>query len=331
MKLEKRYEPIPPLVSWSKCLQRTESVLNDFFSVSSSMAELLANHFINAGGKRIRPALVILSGSVGGKITNKVIVLSAIVEAIHVASLLHDDVVDNGGTRRGEISVQANWNNKLAVMLADLILSRSLEFISGKVEDLPYIEEICNATYRMALGQLMEMEHAGDVDLTIKGYLEIIEGKTAALFSSCCKIGGIAGGAKKKVLDKLIKYGNNLGMAFQIQDDYLDYWGEEEELGKPVGNDLREGKVTLPLILAFQRLDEEQSVYIRYKVGNKSLSKKEFGKILSVLESAGIRDALTEVIGYYTMEAVSALSGLPDNRAIKGLRGLAEFLSGRSG
>ncbi|MCL5037483.1 MAG: polyprenyl synthetase family protein [Chloroflexi bacterium] len=322
---------VPPLAPWASVLQRTEKYLYDLFSADTGETRTLVNYLFDAGGKRIRPALVILSADVFGRVTGKVLALAAVMEAVHVASLLHDDVVDNGGTRRGHVAVRADWNNKVAVILADLILSRSMETVAREFRDVAFFKEIIKTTNCMAAGQLLEMENVGNSKLAIDEYLKVIEGKTAVLFSSCCRLGAMAAGAGKADIKKIAGYGLYLGMAFQVCDDYLDYWGNEEVLGKPVGNDLTEGKVTLPLILALEKVNDADKEFLKSMIGKKKMSRKSFRKVLRIMESVDVRKAVRGKADSYTAGALSMLSGLRGGKAVEGLKELAGFLAGRSG
>ncbi|HET9316606.1 MAG TPA: polyprenyl synthetase family protein, partial [Vicinamibacteria bacterium] len=199
-----------------------------------------------AGGKRIRPALVLLSCRLCGYRGDRAVLLAAVVEFLHAATLLHDDVVDEADRRRGRPSVNRRWGNDLAVLLGDFLYAKSIAMALSQ-DNLRILSLLSEATLRMVEGQLLEIQHCADLQVTPAEHIDIIRRKTAALFAACMRIGAILGDAGEARERALAGYGTSLGICFQMVDDLLDLTADEERLGKPVASDLREGKLTLPV------------------------------------------------------------------------------------
>lgn len=206
------------------------------------------------GGKRIRPALVLLSCRACGYGGERAILLAAVVEFIHSATLLHDDIIDEADERRGRRSVNRRWGNDLAVLLGDFLYSKSIAMALSQ-DNLRVLSLLSEVTLRMIEGQLLEIQHCADLQVTPIDYIDIIRRKTASLFSACARMGAILGEAGKLRTRALARYGENLGICFQMVDDLLDLTADPRRLGKPVASDLREGKLTLPAIFTLQRAD----------------------------------------------------------------------------
>ncbi|HIJ37858.1 MAG TPA: polyprenyl synthetase family protein [Rhodospirillaceae bacterium] len=222
----------------------------------------LAGHIIAAGGKRLRPMLTLASAKLCGHSGQRHIKLSACVEFIHTATLLHDDVVDDSSLRRGLASANAVWGNKPSVLVGDFLFSRAFELM---VEDgnLQVLAILSRASSVIAEGEVLQLITANDTATNEDSYLEVIRAKTAALFAAACRIGAVVADRPKVEEEALDSYGLNLGIAFQLIDDVLDYSAKQEKLGKAIGDDFREGKITLPVILAFRRGDDEERGFWR--------------------------------------------------------------------
>ncbi len=222
----------------------------------------LAGHIIAAGGKRLRPMLTLASAKLCGHRGQRHISLSACVEFIHTATLLHDDVVDESSLRRGLASANAVWGNKPSVLVGDFLFSRAFELM---VEDgsIQVLAILSRASSVIAEGEVLQLITANDTSTSEDSYLEVIRAKTAALFAAACRIGAVVADRPKVEEEALESYGLNLGIAFQLIDDVLDYSAKEEKLGKAIGDDFREGKITLPVILAFRRGDDEERAFWR--------------------------------------------------------------------
>ena len=227
-----------------------------------AMIPQLAGHIVAAGGKRLRPLLTLASARMCGYAGRRHIALAASVEFIHTATLLHDDVVDESDLRRGLASANAVWGNKASVLVGDFLLSRSFELM---VEDgsLSVLSILSRASSLIAEGEVLQLTTQNDTETGETQYLEVIKAKTAQLFAAACRIGAIIAARPKVEEDALETFGMNLGIAFQLTDDVLDYSAKQMALGKTVGDDFREGKITLPVILAFRRGDEAERAFWR--------------------------------------------------------------------
>jgi octaprenyl-diphosphate synthase len=237
----------------------------------------LAGHIVAAGGKRLRPILTLAAAKLCGHRGRRHIKLSACVEFIHTATLLHDDVVDDSTLRRGLASANALFGNKPSVLVGDFLFSRSFELM---VEDgsLQVLQILSHASSVIAEGEVLQLITTNDTSTSEDAYLEVIRAKTAALFAAACRIGAVVAERPKVEEEALESYGLNLGIAFQLIDDVLDYSARQEKLGKAIGDDFREGKITLPVILAFRRGDDEERVFWRRTL--EELDQKEDGSDL---------------------------------------------------
>lgn len=233
----------------------------------------VGEYILSNGGKRLRPTLLLLSARLCGYQGRRHIPLAAVVEFIHTATLLHDDVIDNASMRRGKASTNTLWGNGASILIGDFLFSKSF-YLTVADGDLSILKVLSGTTTRMAEGEVLQLLKGCDVEATEKDYLSVITNKTASLISAACQIGAILGKITKNKETALADYGMNLGIAFQLMDDCLDYTSSNEELGKVIGNDLREGKVTLPLIFAI-----------------KNAVPAEMEDILEALESDKLQDA----------------------------------------
>lgn len=227
-----------------------------------SLIPQLAGHIIAAGGKRLRPMLTLASARMCGYTGDRHILLSACIEFIHTATLLHDDVVDESDLRRGEASANALWGNKPSVLVGDFLFTRSFSMM---VEDgdLHVLRVLSQAAATLAEGEVLQLVTANDTETSETAYLDVIKAKTAELFAAAAELGAVVGERPKAEQDALRDYGMNLGIAFQLIDDALDFSAKQEALGKAVGDDFREGKITLPIILAFARGNDEERAFWR--------------------------------------------------------------------
>ena len=234
-----------------KDLNKLELSIDRLITTKIGFIKEIVNYIIKSGGKRVRPILVILSAKLCGYRGEKHIPFAAIIEFIHTATLLHDDVVDNAKTRRGVSTVNTVWGNEPSVLVGDFLYSKSFELMSneGNPEILKIISQ---ATTALSEGEILEIIKTADIDTTEKDYFEIIGNKTAVLFSAACEIGAILGKVTTKQRNALKNFGYKLGIAFQLRDDILDYTSYDDVLGKRVGTDLKEGKITLPFIHALK-------------------------------------------------------------------------------
>ncbi|GLI36051.1 polyprenyl synthetase family protein [Desulforhabdus amnigena] len=233
-------------------LHRIEAEIDRNINSSIPLISVVARHIMGSGGKRLRPLLMILSSRLCGYTGDRDVSLSVVFEFIHAASLLHDDVVDHAEFRRNQPAANTIWGNPGVVLVGDFLYSKSFLMTVG-YNNIRILEVLSSATTKMAEGEVLQMVHSDNLEVDEEEYLEVITRKTAVLISAACQVGAIFGGASPEEEEALRAYGHHLGIAFQLVDDTLDYTGDVKELGKPVGNDIREGKATLPLIYTIKK------------------------------------------------------------------------------
>ena len=227
------------------------------------LVDLIARYILRQKGKRVRPLLVLLSAKICGGITESSYRAATLIEMLHTATLVHDDVVDDADTRRGLASINAVWKNKVAVLMGDYLLSRGL-LLALKHHDHYFLNATSNAVKRMSEGELLQIQKSRHLNLDEPTYLKIISDKTASLFSACTDIGAASATDDPVLLQHMQEFGENVGLAFQIRDDLLDYLGRKSLLGKPTGEDIKEKKLTLPLIYALNASDKRSALYMRF-------------------------------------------------------------------
>ena len=245
-------------------LAKVEEVFGTQVLSDVKLVAEIARYIQEGGGKRIRPALLLLGARLCGYQGERSVVLAAVVEFIHTATLLHDDIIDEATVRRGRRSVNSRWGNDITVLLGDFLYTKSMAMALSK-DNLPILRLLSDVTLRMIEGEILEIERNGNLDVTEADHVDLIRRKTADLFSACLRIGAILGGVGDEREQALARYGLNLGICFQMVDDLLDFTAEEKTLGKPVANDLREGKLTLPMIFLLRKagrpgIDEVRTV-----------------------------------------------------------------------
>lgn len=271
----------------------------------------VASHTLRAGGKRLRPALVALSASATGLKPDAARArrLGACMELIHMATLMHDDVIDNASTRRGAPTASSVYGATASILSGDVLLAKAMAILAED-GDLAIIRNVSHAVVDLAEGEVLELETRGRFDLSESEHLEILRRKTATFIQSCCEVGGLAAGASPETVARLGEYGLNLGLAFQIADDLLDYRGEGATTGKPRGTDFREGCATLPLIHLAQRLDDKEREFTSSRFGN-GASDEDMDTICEWMRRRGaFEDAEREAMRF-TERAREALEGLP--------------------
>ncbi len=252
----------------------------------------LAGHIVASGGKRLRPMLTLASARLCGYGGRRHVELAACVEFIHTATLLHDDVVDESVLRRGVETANAVWGNQASVLVGDFLFSRSFQLMVD-VGSLEVLGILANASATIAEGEVRQLATVSRPETGIADYLKVIEGKTAALFAAACRIGAVIAERPRGEADALEAYGMNLGIAFQLADDVLDYSARQADLGKTVGDDFAEGKVTLPVILAFERGDERERAFWRRVLSQDGRETGDFRKAVALL---GRHDTLAETL-----------------------------------
>ncbi|MBM3541775.1 MAG: polyprenyl synthetase family protein, partial [Alphaproteobacteria bacterium] len=305
-------------------LGRVNELILERMKSNVALIPQLAGHIIAAGGKRLRPVLTLASARLCRHTGDRHIKLAACVEFIHTATLLHDDVVDESDLRRGLATANAVWGNKASVLVGDFLFSRAFEIM---VEDgsLSVLAILSRASAIIAEGEVAQLVTANDTATSEQAYLGVIESKTAALFAAACRIGAVVAERPKTEEDALYAYGLNLGIAFQLIDDVLDYNAQQAALGKAVGDDFRDGKITLPVILAFRRGEETERAFWRRTLEDMNQADGDLPHAIQLMERHGaLRDSV-ERARHYGAIARDALGIFPDGPEKQALLGVIDF------
>ena len=298
-------------------------------SVASVDAVTTISQYLQAGGgKRLRPMLVLLSARLVGPATDGVIRLAAVVELIHTATLVHDDVIDIAKTRRGRPSTNIVWGNQTSVLAGDWLYMQAFQ-VALRERNFHVLDLLIGLTQAMVEGELLQLERIGKGDVSEADYMELVDRKTAALFSACARLGSFVAGADDETETRLGEFAWNLGMAFQLVDDVLDFTSAEKILGKPVGNDLREGKVTLPLIYALQNAASEERAMIETVLSDGNYESVPFIEILKFLNRhKGVERAMDRAQSF-TDRARALISTFPETPYQKALLAITELVTDR--
>lgn len=284
-------------------------------------------HIVNSGGKRLRPLLVALSADTLGYTGSQHTTLAAVIEFIHTATLLHDDVVDESDMRRGDETANAIWGNAASVLVGDFLYSRAFEMMVS-VNNMRVMDILSHTTNAIAEGEVLQLLNINNPDTSEAQYLEVIRRKTAKLFEAATQLGAILADQDKQTEDALATYGLHLGNAFQIMDDMLDYMADAEELGKNLGDDLAEGKPTLPLIHAMNHGTQEQAEFIKKTIQNGN--REAYPEILEIIKATGSLDYTAKFAKKEAHLAIEALSDISDSEHKKAMQELALFSIQRS-
>jgi len=286
------------------------------------LLDKIMNYIVKRKGKQMRPMFVFLSAGTCGGINDSTFRGASLIELLHTATLVHDDVVDEANYRRGFFSVNALWKNKIAVLVGDFLLARGL-ILSVENDDFKLLKIVSNAVREMSEGELLQIEKSRRLDIDEEVYYDIIRQKTASLIASCCAVGACSSGASDDVVEKMRQFGEKIGMAFQIKDDLFDYG--EMEIGKPVGIDIREKKMTLPLIYALSKAGWLERRRIISIVRNESENPRKVKEVIAFVKaSGGIEYAVTRMNAYHK-EALSILEYFPESSYRKSLQDLVQF------
>ncbi len=274
-------------------------------------------------GKYLRPTLLLLSNEVGGNPQPEAVRLASIVELMHVATLVHDDAVDHSPQRRGMPTVNSRWSHQVAVIMGDYLYSRALVEVT-RMGDIEAIDLLANASNRMSIGEMRQLAAHDALETTVDDYFSLCDCKTASLMSAACELGALVG--RREYREALGGYGHDLGMAFQIVDDLLDYTVSSDVTGKPNGLDLKEHKVTLPLILALPRLEEADRRAVNELFANATPSDAQVASVIDMVRDVGGLDDAREVARSYAASALGRLQPLPDDPAVEVLGLTVEFV-----
>ena len=290
----------------------------------------MTDYHVKSGGKRIRPLLTLASSKLCGyKNGNRDVNLAACIELIHNATLLHDDVIDNSNLRRGIKTANSIWGNQSSILVGDYLFSRCFEMM---VEDgsQEILKLLSSTSSKIAQGEVLQLEHKGEIDMLEETYFNIINMKTAALFAAATKVGACLGNKSKKEKDALSSYGKNLGLAFQIADDALDYFSSKKIFGKEIGKDFYEGKTTLPLIIIFQRANSEERTFLKEIFNKKKRTEDDFSETLALINKYKAVQATFKRAEYFVNISYHALGIFEYSEEKKSLQNLAEFSLNRT-
>ncbi len=292
------------------------------------LVDVIARYLLRQKGKKIRPILVLLTSKVCGGTTPATYRAATLVEILHTATLIHDDVVDGADTRRGLASINAIWKNKVAVLMGDYLLSRGL-LLSLEREDFYFLKVLSDAVRRMSEGEILQIEKSRRLDIDEETYLKIISDKTASLISTCCELGAASTTPDEEKWKQMRSFGENIGMAFQIRDDLLDHMGTKSMTGKPTGLDTKEKKLTLPLIHAFRKAPRKERKAIMQLIKSQA-SRNGKIRIREFVKTYGGIDYAIRKAEYYSNLAREELQPFPDSPSKTALLKFIDFVTARS-
>jgi octaprenyl-diphosphate synthase len=303
-----------------------ENKFSDAVKSNTPLLDRIMKYIIKRKGKQLRPMFVFLCAKLQSPINESTYRAAALVELLHTATLVHDDVVDESLERRGFFSINAIWKNKIAVLVGDYLLSKGL-LLSTENNDFEHLHILSEAVKQMSEGELLQIEKSRNLNLKEDIYFEIIRNKTASLLSSACGVGAWSTSKDEHICNKMKLFGENVGIAFQIKDDLFDYGNED--IGKPTGNDIKEKKLTLPLIYTLNNIEKSKRREIIYIIKNENKNPEKVKQLIKVVvESGGIKYAQNKMIQYRD-EALKILYEFPDNEVRKALEELVRYTTDR--
>lgn len=305
-------------------LKKMDQVIENRLSNKFQLIQDIAKYIINSGGKRFRPVLLLLVAKAFGYNGERHINLAAAVEFIHTATLLHDDVVDHSKFRRGKLTANDFWDNKSSILVGDFLFSQSFLLMSED-QNLKVLEVLSKAAAIIAEGEVKQLGSIGNLHLTQENYLEVISDKTAELFAASCQVGAIVANVDEQKQKEMYNFGLNLGKAFQLIDDILDYMSRIADIGKNIGDDFREGKVTLPIILACARSNEEEKIFWYRVIVEKSQNDSDFNKAIKIFDKYNVISDCFKLAQEFADSALINLSALPDGEIRNALENLLNF------
>lgn len=293
------------------------------------LVENIGHYIVDAGGKRMRPLLVLLAARSCGIDNEQHIPMAAVVEFIHTATLLHDDVVDMSTLRRGRPTVNAEWNNPSSVLVGDFIYSRAFQILV-QIGDMSIMEIMADTTNKIAEGEVLQLLSKSNAEATENTYMQVIQSKTAILFQAAAECGAILAHSDADTRAALRAYGNHLGIAFQLIDDLLDYDGDAEAMGKNVGDDLAEGKPTLPLIHTMQHGSSSEVELIRQALTARDLGSSQLNEVISLVRGSGALVYTREKAEHEARQAHQCLTGLPESDYRDSMAAMVDFALARA-
>lgn len=303
-----------------------EKKFTELLKGGNKLLHFVLQYILKSKGKKIRPMFVFLSAKIAGEINEKTYRTASMIELLHTATLVHDDVVDESLQRRSFFSINAIWKNKIAVLVGDYLLAKGL-LLSIENEDFELLKITSNAVKEMSEGELLQIEKARKLDITEEVYFEIIRSKTASLLASACSAGAFSAQSDKTIAEEFRKFGEKIGIAFQIKDDLLDYG--HSETGKPSGGDIKEKKMTLPLIYTLQQVPLKLKKEIIYIIKNSSTDKEKVNLVMQYVKDYGGLEYAEQAMKEYKNEALDILFAFPESEARDAMEELVNFTISR--
>lgn len=303
-------------------MEAFEAKFRSFMKSNVMLLDKIMNYIVKRKGKQIRPMFVFLMAKACGQVTEATFRGAALIELLHTASLVHDDVVDDANYRRGFFSVNALWKNKIAVLVGDFLFSRGM-LLSVENGDFELLRIVSTAVREMSEGELLQMEKARQLDITEDIYYEVIRQKTASLIASCCAVGACSTGVSAEIVEKAKSFGEKVGIAFQIKDDLFDYG--TSEIGKPLGIDIKEKKMTLPLIYSLNKASWSDKRTIIKIVKNQNDKPKKVAEVIDFVKKSGGIEYATEAMQQYRQEAINILHTFPHSIYKQSLEQLVQY------
>ncbi len=309
-------------------LAQVEREINLESVASADAVTAISQYLQSNGGKRLRPTLLLLTARMAGDPSPAAVRLAAVVEMIHAATLVHDDVIDYAETRRGKPSANAVWGNHICVLAGDWLYMQAFQ-IALRERNFAILDILISLTQRMVEGELIQLERIGRIGVSETDYMELVDRKTASLFAACTRLGALVAGASDTQEADLADFGWNLGMAFQLTDDILDFTADESVLGKPVGNDLREGKVTLPLIYALADASASERRLVETVLAERGYGSVAFAEVFDLIERRGGLARARERARAFTDKARGLIAGFPESPFQRALHTVADLITRR--
>jgi len=314
------------LQEYKSDMERMERRIHESLGTDVPLIQQVSKYILGAGGKRFRPLLHLLSARLCGyREHNAEYLLGSVVEYIHTASLLHDDVVDEANMRRGQSSANSIWGNQASILVGDYLYSKAL-YHAVRLQNQRVMDVLSETTTTMSEGEVLQLMQIQNADITEADYFRLVECKTGVLISASCRLGAIVGKAPLSQEDALTAYGKKLGLAFQITDDTLDYAADQKQLGKVLGKDLEEGKVTLPLIYLMRSADADENSRLRAILSADTVHENDLSYALGLMKKHGSVDQALTVAQTFATEARTALNIFPDSSARRALFALADYV-----
>jgi octaprenyl-diphosphate synthase len=309
-------------------LERVEGEIHLETIASVDTVTAISRHLQGNGGKRLRPMLLLLTAKLVGDTSDSAVRMAAVMEMVHTATLVHDDVIDYAQTRRGKPSANVLWGNQTCVLAGDWLYMQAFQ-VALRERNFTILDILITLTQKMVEGELLQLDRIGRIDITEADYMELVDRKTASLFESCARLGALVAGGDESIESRLAEYGWNLGMAFQLVDDVLDFTSRESVLGKPVGNDLREGKVTLPLIYALREATSSEREMVATVLRDGSYDNVSLDSILRLIDRYGSVEKARQRAQQFTEKARLIMSGFTASPTQRALSNVTNLITGR--